>query len=115
MEGQATSTLTADVVRAILRDELATLSESQSERDYSIAGRLDSLDGSVMQLSQDVQGAQPVEGAVYEVRATGSQVETAKQALSVLCTEGLVLIVVMSINVGLLGWRAFTSRWLANG
>lgn len=51
-------------------------------------------------------------GLVYEVRATQSQVDTAKQALSILCTEGLVLIVVVSVCAGLIGWRCFSGRWV---
>lgn len=123
-QGQAQQALTAEEVRQIVGEyfdslggRIDTFADSQAVADSELADRLDNVSDSVSVLAADLDSktvsAQDL--GVVEVRATGSQVDTAKSALQVLCTEGLVLIVVLSINAGLLGWQAFRGRFVSNG
>lgn len=80
--------------------------------DNVLSVRFQNLDDSVAALSAQVEGTAPDDTLTYTVRIEQSQVQTAKQAVSLLCTELLVLIVVLCVGVGLLGWAAFTKRWL---
>lgn len=123
-QGQAQQALTAEEVRQIVGEyfdtlggQIDTFADSQAVADSELADRLDNVSSSVSLLAADLDSktvsAQDL--GVVEVRATGSQVDTAKSALQVLCTEGLVLIVVLSINAGLLGWQAFRGRFVSNG
>lgn len=123
-QGQAQQVLTAEEVRQIVGEyfdslggRIDTFADTQAESNSELADKLDDVSLSVSGLSTEIDSrllsAQDL--GVVEVRATGSQVDTAKSALKVLCTEGLVLIVVLSINAGLLGWQAFRGRFVSNG
>lgn len=123
-QGQAQQALTAEEVRSIVDESLSgfDFATAVGGSEGGIADTLVLLDGKVdglaLDLSQvrtDLAAMEDASGAVVEVRATATQVETAKSALRVLCTEGLVLIVVLSINAGLIGWQAFRGRFVSNG
>lgn len=112
---EQTQGLTADDVREVVEQALSDYDEVQSERIDALGVRVDNVGTGVGTLRDSLASVAPAADAVYEVRATSSQVDTAKSALRVLCTEGLVLIVVLSINAGLLGWQAFRGRFVSNG
>ena len=123
-QGQAQQALTAEEVRQIVGEyfdslggRIDTFADSQAVADSELADRLDNVGSSVSALAADLdtKTVSARDLGVVEVRATGTQVDTAKSALKVLCTEGLVLIVVLSINAGLLGWQAFRGRFVSNG
>lgn len=94
-----------DASDGLIRDQLTGI-------DNVLSVRFQSLDDSVADLSAQIEGTTPDETVTYTVRIDPQQVETAKGAVSLLCTELLVLLVVMCVGVGLLGWQAFTRRWL---
>lgn len=103
---------TVEQVAEIVAQAFEAYSEADSGRADALAERLDGISADVAALGAEFEASQPVEGYVYEVRATQSQVDTAKSALRILCTEGLLLLVVMSICAGLMAWRAFSGRWV---
>lgn len=111
---QTSQGITTSDVQSIVDGAFDAFALSQQRRDETLEQRLSAIEGSFSDLSSLVEASGDTEGVVYEVRATSSQVETAKSALRLLCTECLVLIVVMSICAGLLAWRAFTARWFTS-
>lgn len=103
---------TVEQVAEVVAEAFEAYSEAESGRADALAERLDGISADVAALGAEFEASRPAEGCVYEVRATASQVETAKSALRILCTEGLLLVVVMSICAGLMAWRAFSGRWI---
>lgn len=114
-QGQQQPTLTAEDVRIIVSEALELRADSDALLLSDVNNRFDALDSAVSSMAETVETIDGRSEGVMEVRATSSQVDTAKGALRVLCTEGLVLIVVLSINAGLLGWQAFRGRFVSNG
>lgn len=48
---------------------------------------------------------------VYTVKLDSGQVETAKVAVSVACTEGLVICILLAVLCGLQCWRIISGGW----
>lgn len=105
-----TTAPTIEQIRAEIDAALLAYDETLVSRDDALNSRLETLEGDVSALGESVGGLSP-DGVVYEVRATDSQVETAKGAVRLLATEGLFLLVALALCCGLLGWRAFADRW----
>lgn len=80
--------------------------------DNTLSVRLGAIDDGLAALSSDLESATPTDETVYVVRLDPSQVETASGVLRILCTEGLLLVVAVSVCAGLLAWQTFTRRWL---
>lgn len=51
------------------------------------------------------------EELTYTVRLDSSQVETAKGAVRLACTEGLLLVILLALLCGLQLWQILQSRW----
>lgn len=78
-----------------------------------IAEDLDSLASGVAALADSPSPSD--DSAVYSVQLVPSQVDTAKGAARVLCTEGLILVVLLSALLGLEFFRVFTEKWGHHG
>lgn len=47
----------------------------------------------------------------YQVQIVSTQVETAKAALRLMCTESFLIVILLAVLVGLIGYRMFGQGW----
>ena len=101
--------LSADDVQRIVSDTVGTLQRSQDVQFAGLSEDVSALGESISLLAASDEG-QSSEGTTL-VRVDSSQVETAKGALRVLCTEGLLVVILLALIAGLQGWRIVADRW----
>lgn len=105
-EGQ--DVLTAQDVRQIVTDAIASSNDAQQVAIEGLASNVESLSESVSMLQASEQQEQ---SDTLLVRLEPSQVETFKSGARVACTEGLVVVLLLALLVGLQCFRIFTGRW----
>ena len=104
------SGLTVDDVREIVNIS----NDAEGARLDSLAGEVSKLGDAVKSLSETRDASQDAsDDVVYTVAISPSQVETAKGAVRVACTEGLICIVLLAAMLGLVGWHVLSGRWHA--
>lgn len=104
------SGLTLDDVREIVN----TSSDAEGARLDSLAGEVAKLGDSIRSLSEAEGASQEAnDDVIYTVAISPTQVETAKGAVRVACTEGLICIVLLAALLGLVGWHVLSGRWHA--
>lgn len=107
-EEEDTDVLTAQDVREIVNDAFASSNDAQQVAIEGLASNVESLSESVSMLQASEQQEQ---SDTLLVRLEPSQVETFKSGARVVCTEGLVVVLLLAVLVGLQCFRIFTGRW----
>lgn len=102
--------ISADDVRQMVNDAVNTLQESDNAKYDALAGDIANL-GSDVRVLMTKSDEQPSEEVVYVVRLDASQTDTAKSFGRVLCTEGLLLVILLAVVCGLMGFRQMTKGW----
>lgn len=105
-EGQ--DVLTAQDVRDIVNDAFARTNDAQQVAIEGLASDMQSLSESVSMLQASEQNAQ---SDTLLVRLEPTQVETFKSGARIVCTEGLLVVILLGVLVGLQCFRIFTGRW----
>lgn len=103
--------LTGDEVRQIVTDAVSSLVESDNAKYDSLSRDLATLGNDLRTLASDEGSEQSDSDVVYVVALDSSQLDTVKSFGRVLCTEGLLLLIVCAISAGLLAWRLVSDRW----
>lgn len=99
--------ISADDVRQMVNDAVNTLQESDNAKYDALAGDIATL-GSDVRVLMTKSEEQPSEEVVYVVRLDASQTDTVKSFGRVLCTEGLLLVILLAVVCGLMGFRQMT-------
>lgn len=107
-EEEGTDVLTAHDVREIVNDAFASSNDAQQVAIEGLAANVQSLTESVTSLQASEQQEH---SETLLVRLEPSQVETFKAGARVACTEGLILVLLLAVLVGLQCFRIFTGRW----
>ena len=104
--------LSGDEVRQIVTDAVNGLIESDNAKYDALSQDLRTLGEDIRKVaeSDDSEDGQSDE-VVYVVSLDASQTDTAKSFGRVLCTEGILILIVCSIVAGLLAWRLVSDRW----
>lgn len=102
--------LTIEDVRQVVSDAQGAINDAEQHR-YDVLVDEVHLVGDSVQLLATSQDEEQQEDVTYTVRLDSSQVETGKAAARVLCTEGLLVVLLLSIQVGISGWRLVCDRW----
>lgn len=105
-EGQ--DVLTAQDVRDIVNDAFESTNDAQQVALEGLAANVQSLSESVSMLQASEQNEQ---SDTLLVRLESAQVETFKSGARIVCTEGLLVVVLLGVLVGLQCFRIFTGRW----
>lgn len=105
-EGQ--DVLTAQDVRQIVTDAIASSNDAQQVAIEGLAANVQSLSDSVSMLQASEQQEQ---SDTLLVRLEPTQVETFKSGARIVCTEGLLVVILLGVLVGLQCFRIFTGRW----
>lgn len=104
--------LTSEEVRQIVTDAVNSLVESDNAKYDALSQDLRTLGDDIRNVAEsDEAEDEQSEEIVYVVRLDASQTDTAKAFGRVLCTEGLLLLIVCSIVAGLLAWQLVSDRW----
>ena len=104
--------LSGDEVRQIVTDAVNDLIESDN-------AKYDALSQDFRTLGEDIRRVADSEGSedgqseevVYVVRLDASQTDTAKAFGRVLCTEGLLVVILLAVSCGLSAFRQFSRGW----
>lgn len=104
--------LSGDEVRQIVTDAVNDLIESDN-------AKYDALSQDFRTLGEDMRKVAESEGSedgqseevVYVVRLDASQTDTAKAFGRVLCTEGLLVVILLAVSCGLSAFRQFSRGW----
>lgn len=107
-EEEGTDELTAQEVREIVTDAFESSNDAQQVAIEGLAANVQSLSESVSMLQASEQQEQ---SDTLLVRLEPSQVETFKSGARIVCTEGLLVVILLGVLVGLQCFRIFTGRW----
>lgn len=102
--------VSAEQVQQIVTDQATALNDADETRYEGIVSEVRSVGDSVRSLEDNENEQQPEE-ITYTVRLDASQVETAKVYARVACTEGLIVVVLLALQAGLLAWQIVSDRW----
>ena len=102
--------LSGDEVRQIVTDAVNSLVESDNAKYDALSRDLATLGEDIRSVAAD-DGQQSEGDVVYVVRLDASQVDTAKSFGRVLCTEGLLLVILLAVTCGMLGFRQLSKGW----
>lgn len=112
VKGENDSSVTLDGIRTVVSD---VVDSSQSKQDAAISDlgtKVNGLGDAIKVLSENQdKNENSADEVVYVVRLDSSQVDTAKAATRVACTEGLILIILLALSCGLQAWRVLSGRW----
>ena len=103
--------LTAEDVSRAVDESLRVYQEHNDAAIGELSSNVQSLGQSVQLLAANDEQQQQDQQQVQTVRVDASQVETAKGALRVLCTECLLVVIVLALIAGLQGWAVVAERW----
>ena len=103
-------TLTAEQVREVVTDALGESNSQTNDALNNLSKDVELLGESVRTL-QDTQSESANTETVYTVRADSSQVETAKACARIVCTEGLIVCLLLALVAGLNAWHILSGRW----
>lgn len=106
--------VTIDGIRNVVTDAVNSSGEKQDASIQDLGAKVGDLQESIRLLSEKQEDSQQSQDVVYVVRLDSSQVDTAKAATRVVCTEGLILIILLAVSCGLQAWRVLSGRW-SNG
>lgn len=105
----AGDSLTVQDVTSAVDESLGVYQQHNDAAMQDLSARVQQLGDSVQLLAANEQEQQQEQ--VQTVRVDASQVETAKGALRVLCTECLLVVIVLALIAGLQGWKVVAERW----
>lgn len=106
----AGDSLTVQDVSAAVDESLGVYQQHNDAAMQDLSAKVQQLGDSVQLLAENEQEEQQQE-QMQTVRVDASQVETAKGALRVLCTECLLVVIVLALIAGLQGWKVVAERW----
>lgn len=105
-----TQGLTVEDVRGVVDDALRSNAEATNEKYDDLKEQIVVLGDSVALLTQSDDAAAD-EDTVTVVRLAPEQVDKALSGFRVLCSESLVIMILLALLCGLTAWRIFSGRW----
>ena len=99
-----------DVEQIVITSQNNILDSMDSSFD-GLSANVISLADSVTLLANSNQEQEQQEEVVYTVRIDPEQVQTAKEAVRLACTEGLICIALLAALVGINAFRVLTGSW----
>lgn len=104
--------LSGEEVRQIVTDAVNGLIESDNAKYDALSQDLRMLGDDIRKVaeSEESEDAQSEE-VVYVVRLDASQTDTAKAFGRVLCTEGLLVVILLAVLCGLSAFRQLSRGW----
>lgn len=106
------SQLSGDEVRQIVTDAVNGLIESDNAKYEGLSQDLRTLGEDIRKVAESDESEDgQSDDVVYVVRLDSSQTDTAKSFGRVLCTEGLLLVILLAVTCGMLGFRQLSKGW----
>ena len=102
---------TPEEVQQIVTTSENNILDSMDSSFDGLSANLVSLADSVTLLANANQEQEQQENIVYTVRIDPEQVQTAKVAVRLACTEGLICIALLAALVGINAFRVLTGSW----
>lgn len=102
--------VTYEEVQQIVSDAVGAGMQEQGLEITNLDENVQRLSESVRLLTTEVQEEETGESTTIVMLDAG-QVETAKECARIVCTEGLLVVILLGVLVGLQCFRIFTGRW----
>ena len=106
--------LTAEDVQSAVENALASRDAHDLVVEDMANAVVELRDSVALLASSAGEDEQAGDDVVYTVRLDSSQVEVAKGCARLICTEGLLIVILLAILCGLQVWRVLSCRW-SNG
>lgn len=107
----AGDSLTVQDVSSAVDESLSVYQQHNDSAMQDLSAKVQSLGESVQLLAASEQQQEQEQDSVQLIRVDPVQVETAKGALRLLCTECLIVVIVLALIAGLQAWQVVAERW----
>lgn len=109
-----TQTLTTEDVQTAVESALRNVGNTNDEQLRILSEGVASIDSRLQTVAENTANdgeQQSPEETIYTIRLEPGQTTTAKTGARVVCTEGIVIIILLAVSCGLQLFRILSERW----